>query len=126
MGLAYAKIKLTNPLRPDLEPVECTALADTGAVRLCVPQHVALQLGLPTTEQREATLADGSRTLVPYAGPLNIAFANRQCFAGAMILGDQVLLGAIPMEDMDLVVRLMTQEVTVNPASPNIPTAIVK
>ena len=37
-----------------------------------------------------------------------------------MVLGNQALLGAIPMEDMDLVVLMGTREVQVNPANPNI------
>ena len=38
-------------------------------------------------------------------GPIEVSFANRRCFTGAMVLGNEVLLGAIPMEDMDLVLR---------------------
>ena len=62
----------------------------------------------------------------PYVGPVQIRFANRNCFTGALVLGDSVLLGAIPMEDMDLVVSSRMQKVTVNPESPNIPSAVVK
>ena len=45
---------------------------------------------------------------------------------GALVLGDAVLLGAVPMEDMDLIVNPSRREVTVNPASPNIPHARAK
>jgi len=38
-----------------------------------------------------------------------------------MVLGDEVLLGAIPIEDMDLVLKPQLQSIAVNPASPNIP-----
>jgi len=58
---------------------------------------------------------------VPYIGPIEVRFANRRCFTGAMVLGDEVLLGAIPMEDMDLVLKPQLQSIAVNPASPNIP-----
>jgi clan AA aspartic protease len=126
MGITYAELMLANPVRPDLSPVTCPALADTGAIHLCIPMHVALQLGLDTLEQREVTLADGSKKLVPYVGPVSLRFANRQCFVGALVMGDEVLLGAIPMEDMDLVVVPMRREVMVNPASPNIPSALAK
>jgi hypothetical protein len=44
----------------------------------------------------------------------------------ALVLGDQVLLGAIPMEDMDLVVNPRDRSVDVNPDSPNIATGICK
>jgi hypothetical protein len=55
-----------------------------------------------------------------------ISFANRQCYAGAMVLGDEASLGAIPMEDMDLVVLPGAQRVAVNPANPNIAMSIAK
>ena len=38
-------------------------------------------------------------------GPIEVSFSNRRCFTGAMVLGNEVLLGAIPMQDMDLVLR---------------------
>src|ERR1700732_3820417 len=99
MGLTRAKLLLKNPRLPDLQPVEVTALADSGAVHLCIPLHVQLQLGLEEAEKKEATLADGSKRLVPYVGPVELHFKNRVGFVGAMVIGDEVLLGAIPMED---------------------------
>lgn len=63
---------------------------------------------------------------MPYVGPISVRFGKRQCFVGALVLGDEVLLGAVPMEDMDLVLNPARQEVTVNPASPNIPHSRVK
>ena len=102
------------------------ALADSGAVHLCIPEHVAIQLQLRELEQREVILADGHRRTVPYMGPIEVRFANRRCFTGAMVLGNEVLLGAIPMEDMDLVLRPQLQSITVNPESPNIPLSLAK
>jgi hypothetical protein len=43
-----------------------------------------------------------------------------------MVLGDEALLGAIPMEDMDLVVLPGARQVAVNPANPNIAVSIAK
>ncbi len=126
MGLTHAKLLLKNPRRPDLQPVEVTALADSGAVHLCIPAHIQIQLGLEEAEKKEATLADGGKRLVPYVGPVELHFKNRVGFAGAMVIGDEVLLGAIPMEDMDLVVIPKTRTVDVNPQSPNIATSIIK
>jgi clan AA aspartic protease len=93
---------------------------------LCIPRHVAIQLGLSAHEQREMTLADGTRAPVDYVGPVEVRFANRRCFVGAMVLGDEVLLGAIPMEDMDLGVHPQSQQVTVHPDRPNIAAGIAK
>ena len=115
-----AKIQLRNARIPALEPVEVEALADSGAVHLCIPEHVRLQLKLDLLDSKEATLADGSKRLVPYVGPLEIRFKNRIGFVGALVMGDQVLLGAIPMEDMDLVIVSKERRLDVNPASPNI------
>jgi len=41
-------------------------------------------------------------------------------------MGDQVLLGAIPMEDMDLVIIPKTRVLDVHPKSPNIATSVAK
>ena len=126
MGLIYTKIKLSNPRENNLTSLEVTALVDTGSITLCIPQGLAAQLNLSELEKREVTTADGKKTSVPYVGPVQVNFANRTCFTGALVLGDGVLLGAIPMEDMDLVVSSRLQTLTVNPESPLIPSAIVK
>lgn len=126
MGLVKAKLMLKNPRRPELQPVEVDALVDSAAVHLCIPAHTQLQLGLEEIAQKEATLADGRKALVPYVGPVELRFKNRVGFAGALVLGDEVLLGAIPMEDMDLVIIPKTRIVDVNPGSPNIATSVVK
>ena len=127
MGLVNAKITLLNPRKPDLAPVEVAdALADSGAVHLCIPEHVKIQLELEETDNKEVTLADGTRKLVPYVGPIELRFKNRIGFAGALVIGDQVLLGAIPMEDMDLLITPQTRSLDVNPNSPNIATSIAK
>lgn len=69
---------------------------------------------------------DGRNINVPYVGPVRVTFGKRFCFVGALVLGDEVLLGAVPMEDMDLVVNPSMRELTVDPRSPNIPHARVK
>jgi len=126
MGLVFSKIQLINPVDRTLSFIEVEALVDTGAVHLCIPEHIQLQLQLKEIDRKEVTLADGSHKLVPYVGPIEIHFKNRIGFAGALVLGDQVLLGAIPIEDMDLVVMPSLRTLDVNPQSPNIATTIVK
>ena len=125
MGLVNGHLILKNPRLSDLSGVEVDALVDTGAVHLCIPEHVRIQLKLEAIDEKEVTLADGSKRLVPCVGPIEIKFKNRTGFAGALVLGDRVLLGAIPMEDMDLIVIPKTRTVDVNPESPNIASSIV-
>lgn len=126
VGLIRTDIDLLNPRSGELAPLKVTALVDTGAITLCIPEHVAVQLDLAELEKREVTRAEGRHLSVPYVGPIQVRFANRSCFTGALVLGDSVLLGAIPLEDMDLVINSRRREVTVNPESPNIPSAVVK
>ncbi len=126
MGLITAAVELSNPREPQLSPLEVSALVDTGAMTICIPEHVAVQLHLTEIERREVTTADERSHVVPYVGPFQIRFQKRTCFTGALVLGDSVLLGAVPMEDMDLVISPSRQTIEVNPKSPNIPSAVVK
>ncbi|MGO8765891.1 MAG: clan AA aspartic protease [Limisphaerales bacterium] len=126
MGYAHAKITRQNPRLNSLKPIEVDSLADIGSLHLCIPEHLAIQLQLEEIYKREVTTADGRKHLVPYVGPLQITFGNRGCFGGAIILGDEVLLGAVQMEDMDLVVSPPERKVIPNPDSPNVPAALAK
>ncbi len=126
MGLATAKLLLDNPRVESLEPIEVEALADSGALFLCIPEHIANQLQLKETSKKEVTTADGKRQLCPYVGPVHVRFGNRECYVGAIILGDEVLLGAVPMEDLDLVVIPSERRVIANPLNPNFAAGVVK
>jgi clan AA aspartic protease len=126
MGLIRAKIVLANPKDAALASIETDALVDTGALHLCIPQHIAVQLQLQAIYQREVTIGGGRRQLCPYVGPVQVTFDNRGCFTGALVLGDEVLLGAVPMEDTDLVISPSRLSVVANPTSPNIPASVAK
>jgi clan AA aspartic protease len=104
------------------------ALADSGAVFMNIPEHVALQLGFDLEEvsTREVVLADGSRKAVPMVGSLRVHFSDRWCDLSALVFGDEPLLGAVPMEMMDLVLDPGRQILAVNPLSPYIPVALSK
>ena len=126
MCLIHAKINLKNPRNSKVKPIDVEALVDSGALHLCVPEHLQLQLKLEEIDKKEVTLADGSKKMVPYVGPLEVRFKNRVGFVGALVMGDQPLLGAIPMEDMDLVVIPGKRVLDVNPDNPNVACSIAK
>lgn len=126
MGLVYAKIMLKNPSQLKIKPIEVQALVDSGALHLCIPAHIQIQLKLKVIHKKEVALADGSKKMVPYVGPIEIRFKNRVGFVGALVMGDQPLVGAIPMEDMDLVVIPGKRVLDVNPERPNVPGTIAK
>ena len=126
MGIIRSTFRFSNPVRTDLQPIDVNCLVDTGAIHLCLPQHIAIQLDLKELERREVTVADGRRLSVPYCGPIQIRFKNRNSFTGALVMGNEPLLGAIPMEGMDLVIDPSRQSVDVNPHSPNVPQSLAK
>jgi glutamate mutase epsilon subunit len=64
MGLATAKVILENPKDQVLEPIEAEALADSGAVHVCIPEHLRIQLKLEQIDKKEMILADGSKQVV--------------------------------------------------------------
>lgn len=126
MGITYANINIENLFQKRRMAVR--ALVDSGSVFLTVPEHLAVQLGFDTTEVsvREIILADGSRKAVPMIGPLRVYFADRYCDLSALVMGDEPLFGAVPMEMMDLVLHPASQTLSVNPNSPFVPVALAK
>ena len=126
MGITYAALRLANDAREDLEEINASAIVDTGALHLCIPEHIAVQLQLKSRSQREVQTTDGKSHRVDYVSPVRISMFNRECVTGALVIGNQVLLGAIPMEDMDLIIEPARLRVSVNPLSPNIPLSLAK
>ena len=104
MGLVDTEIKLDNPKEAPGNTVSTQALVDAGALHLCIPEALSRQLNLAAERVRRVTFADGRSAEVPYVGPVRVEVAGRTCFVGAMVFGDEVLLGAIPMDDLDLLV----------------------
>jgi clan AA aspartic protease len=126
MGLTYAQLRLTNLFNQ--QEVQVNALVDTGATFMCVTEEIALQLGFDIAEvcQQTVTLADGHQRKVPKIAPIEIAFENRSYVTEAVVLGNEPLLGVIPLEAMDLVVDPRQQLLVVNPQHPNYPVALAK
>ncbi len=126
MGLTYANIELINELRPDLSPVRVSALVDSGAINLCLPAEIASQLGLKTRRRSVVQMADETTIEVDVVSPVSIFFENRETTTTALIHGEEVLLGAIPMQDMDVLVDLRNERLIVNPDHPNFAMSKVK
>jgi clan AA aspartic protease len=125
MGYVNATIALSNPRRPELAPLSVSARADSGSLMLCIRAHLAAALRLEQESLPEVSVADGRRLQVPHVGPLRVDFHARCCLVGALVLGDEVLIGAVPMEDMDLVVNPALQRLDAGPRSPHLPHARV-
>ena len=131
MGLVYANIKLINDrdtgrfedgrIREDqIRKVEITALVDSGAYMLVINQNIKTQLGLRVRRTQTAPLADGTMIDMDIVGPIEVHFENRSATCNAMVIpGDnEVLLGAIPMEEMDVMIHPKENRLIVNPDHP--------
>ena len=87
---------------------------------LCINESIAHQLGLRTLDEQDAQLADGTFQTFKIAGPVEIRFGNRRTHQDAMVLprDAEVLLGAIPVEDMDVVIDPLAQKLIPHPDRP--------
>ena len=132
MGLTFADITLTSSedlllLRKgyikekEVKSLDVTALIDTGASMLTIPRSVQEKLGLPKINEQNVELGNGSIITVDVVGPVEIKFENRITIATAVVLPDEieVLLGAIPLQAMDVLIDVRRERLIVNPQSPD-------
>jgi len=126
MGVVYATIRLSNALRPDLRFVEVEALVDSGAINLCIPEVVSRELGFEPEEKRLVELADGSTQQVDVVEPVRVFFEGRRTTTTALVLGNEVLLGAIPMQDLDVLIDPRGERLILPPDRPNFALSKVK
>ena len=134
MGLTYADIELFNfadeTLNQDgylpkekIRKVLIRAMADSGAIRLAINETIKLQLGLRVRQQLNISLADGTKRTLDVAGPIRLKFKDRDCITDAFVLTDneEPLIGAVPMELMDLVITPAENKLVYNPLHPDGP-----
>jgi len=131
MGLTYADITVENSIdagmaergamkKEDVRQMTVSALVDSGAIMLTINQAIADQLGLTIRDSAEVELADGTHCKHNLVGPVTVRFKNRSAICGALVLpgASVVLLGAIPMEAMDVIVDPLSQQLVVHPDRP--------
>ena len=131
MGLTYADVTLVNSIdagmarrgaiaNTDIRQMKVSALVDSGAYLLTIDESLHAQLGLDVLETREIELADGSRSEYEIVGPVDLFFENRRTTCCALVLpgATEVLLVAIPLEDLDVMIEPKSQQLIVNPARP--------
>lgn len=132
MGLVYADVELTNSAdiemarrsvigEDEIRKIRLNVLVDSGAYMMAINETIQSQLELPFKEKRKVQLASGEVVTYDVVGPIDIKFANRLATCNAFVLpGDsEPLLGAIPMEEMDVLIHPKRQELVVNPEHPN-------
>ena len=139
MGLVYAEITLINSddialnrrgylQKEEIRQMQVTAMVDSGATMLAINENVKNQLGLVAIYRQSAQLADGTFLDLEVVGPVEVRFENRISTCNAMVLpGDsEILLGAIPMEEMDVLIHPQENRLIVNPEHPIKPVVKLK
>ena len=129
MGLVYTDIILKNSIdvgvyrrggikEPEVRQTTVKAMVDTGCFTLVIPEEIRKELGLEIEGEDVVTLANETTSNLRFAickitEPVTIYWKNRQTAAQAMVLpsAKEVLLGAIPLEGMDLIVDPARQAV---------------
>jgi clan AA aspartic protease len=104
----------------EIKSMKVNMLVDTGSYNLCINGEIQEQLQFPVVERRKAETIDGRIVECNVADNVQVRFKNRATTCRAMILpGDcEPLLGAIPLEDMDVLIHPQRQELVVNPDHP--------
>ncbi len=92
--------------------VRIMGLVDSGATRLVIPESVAAQLGLERPGTTRVRYADGRTADRPVAQRIRLAYAGRESIFNAIIepARESALIGAIVMEDLDLIIDCTGQQ----------------
>jgi len=95
----------------DVRSLTVTALVDTGATTLVISENLRKKLGLAVIGSRTVTLAGGTKASCDVAEPVQISWKNRTSLIRPWVVPDEdeVLLGVIPLEEMDLIVDPVNQ-----------------
>ena len=123
MGTVYTEITLMNVFdekkfregligEQDVRSATVTAVVDTGAMTLVITEELREKLGLAIKGEKIAHTANGQRVSCGITEAVEIYWKNRNTTQKALVIpgAETVLLGALPLEDMDLVVKPVTGE----------------
>ena len=132
MGVVYADITLINADdigmakrnmigEEEIKQMTVKMLVDSGAYMMGINQTIQEQLNLSFIEKRKVVLADGAVKEFDVVGPIMVKFKNRTAICAALVLegNNESLLGAIPLEEMDVIIHPQRQELIVNPEHPD-------
>ncbi len=128
MGMVYADIELANDgdcelVRRGLMDIDevrripVNALVDTGSYSLAINQTIQEILQLSVVDKMRLTLASGEVVCYDVVSNVEIKFKNRTSSCRAVVLpgNSEPLLGAVPLEEMDLIIHPKKQELMTNP-----------
>jgi clan AA aspartic protease len=117
MGTVYATITIKNQFdvrcvlngykkEDEIRQATVESVVDTGAITLFITEELRQQLGLEILDERPATVANGQVEMVKRTDAVEVHWEDRSMVCSPRVVpgGNEILLGVIPMEDMDLIV----------------------
>ena len=123
MGIVEAEITLKNAgdvinvgrgIIPEgqVRQITVQSVVDTGAATLIINEKVCQMLGLQTRGIKQARMANDTREAVRIVETVEVHWKNRSMTCQPWVIDDstEILLGAIPLEDMDLIIDPSKQE----------------
>lgn len=123
MGMVHAEITIKNALdvgmvhqgliqENAIRSFTVNAVVDTGAASIVINDEQCQMLGLRVTAEKKVKTADGRWVPCWMTDPVEVHWKDRSWSCPAIVVGGatSVLLGAIPLEGMDLIVNPKTQE----------------
>ena len=133
MGLIRAELEITSGddlalLRRKMitsekvKKMKVNFLVDRGAYMLAINEKIRTQLDLSKVDSHLAEMANGEMVQLDVVGPVELRFGNRRGNFDAMVLpgNSECLLGAIPMQDLDLVILEKEEKIVIDPDQPDI------
>ncbi|MFZ6023645.1 MAG: retroviral-like aspartic protease family protein [Bacteroidota bacterium] len=103
---------------------------DGGAYMMAITETICEQLSLSIKEKRKVQLANGEIAEYNVAAPIEVRLENRRSNMDALVLpgNNEPLLGAILMEDMDVLIHPPEtgKELVVNPEHPYFAQMVMK
>jgi clan AA aspartic protease len=95
----------------NIRAVTLDAMPDTGAWTLVINEDVRQMLGLAVVKTVGSSIADGSTVQYGLTEPVEVRWKDRSASTEAVVVpgGKEILLGAIPLEGMDLYVDPVNQ-----------------
>ena len=123
MGLVYENITLKNAIdvgvydrgiigESEIRQIKVLAMVDTGADTLVINEAMRQELGLGLRGERLISLANETEEWCKYTEPVEIHWKDRTAVARALVLpgATEVLLGAIPLEELNVMVDPRSQQ----------------
>lgn len=123
MGIVHASVELINSTdkemarralldHDEIRKIRVRAMVDSGSVHMAINENIQEVLQLPVIGKEKLELASGKVVYYDIVAPLEVRFEEYSAHCAAVVLpGDsEPLLGAIPMEAMNVIIHPNRQE----------------